>query len=393
MSVSGNPVAMYTPSNGQAHIFYRGDGDSRQGFVIEHVFWGEEYYNQPYVPKSEQWVGPNATYIQASRTPPPLAADDPATMFTDDTGQQHIFYVGIDNSLNHVFYDPKRNGLIYEQWESGAAGIPATMYTPGNDNQQHVFYRGTDNGFHQSFYIPGDGLSPETWVTPDQITYGNPATMYSYVGGLYLNAQQHLFYRTFGGGIGHTFWDPSRGRVTEPWWPGGTASNKVAALGDPATLFSPGADLQQHIFFLATDIANAAGGNFIYHIYYDPSNQGLTDEPWGPAVGNPATMYDPSFNQQHIFFRGDGDSSQGFIIEHVFWDPNRGRVTEQWVGPLSIVSGATQLPLAAGDPAALFTSSDNRQHMLYGAIDGNIYHVFFDPNGGPFPISGGQVNP
>jgi hypothetical protein len=53
MSVSGNPVAMYTPSNGQAHIFYRGDGDSRQGFVIEHVFWGEEYYNQPYVPKSE----------------------------------------------------------------------------------------------------------------------------------------------------------------------------------------------------------------------------------------------------------------------------------------------------------------------------------------------------
>ena len=68
MSVSGNPVAMYTPSNGQAHIFYRGDGDSRQGFVIEHVFWGEEYYNQPYVPKSEQWVGPNATYIQASRT-------------------------------------------------------------------------------------------------------------------------------------------------------------------------------------------------------------------------------------------------------------------------------------------------------------------------------------
>ena len=62
MSVSGNPVAMYTPSNGQAHIFYRGDGDSRQGFVIEHVFWGEEYYNQPYVPKSEQWVGPNATY-------------------------------------------------------------------------------------------------------------------------------------------------------------------------------------------------------------------------------------------------------------------------------------------------------------------------------------------
>jgi hypothetical protein len=247
MSVSGNPVAMYTPSNGQAHIFYRGDGDSRQGFVIEHVFWGEEYYNQPYVPKSEQWVGPNATYIQASRTPPPLAADDPATMFTDDTGQQHIFYVGIDNSLNHVFYDPKRNGLIYEQWESGAAGIPATMYTPGNDNQQHVFYRGTDNGFHQSFYIPGDGLTPETWVTPDQITYGNPATMYSYVGGLYLNAQQHLFYRTFGGGIGHTFWDPSRGRVTEPWWPGGTA---VAALGDPATLFSPGADLQQHIFSL-----------------------------------------------------------------------------------------------------------------------------------------------
>jgi hypothetical protein len=35
--------------------------------------------------------------------------------------------------------------------------------------------------------------------------------------------------------------------------------------------------------------------------------------------GNPATMYSPSTEQQHIFFRGDGDNNTGFVIEHVFW--------------------------------------------------------------------------
>ena len=378
MSVSSNPATMYSPPNKQQHIFFRGDGNNAQGFVIEHIYWSPISGRSPL----EQWVGPNASYVQASGTPP-LAADDPATMFTDDSSQQHIFYVGIDSGLHHVFYDPNRNGKIYEPWASGATGIPATMYTPGTNNQQHVFYRGTDGGFYQVVWNPGGGLTTEQWVTPGQNAFGNPATLYYPP----FN-QQHLFYLLTGGGLGHTYWDPNTGRHTETWL--NPFVKALTLLGNPATMYSggfpvlPGQHQQEHVFCLATSPENPANGNFIEHFYYDPQNtSNPTLEPWGPGsgpVGNPATMYTPSTDQQHIFYRGpaiNGDPQQGFVIEHVFWPG--GQTPEQWVGPNAV----TQAKPAAGDPATLFSSDSNQQHIFYRAIDGGIYQVFFDPSSGP----------
>jgi hypothetical protein len=373
MSVFGNPATMYSPPNKQQHIFYRGDGNGAQGFVVEHTFKDP---TRGII--TEQWVGPNASYIQASRTPP-LAADDPATMFTDDSGQQHIFYVGIDSGLHHVFYDPNRNGLIYEQWESGATGIPATMYTPGSDNQQHVYYRGTDGGFYQAYYDPKpSSLSSEQWVTPQQQAIGNPATLYYPP-----TNQQHLFYRLLGGGLGHTFYDPKSGRSTQTWL--SPSLKNLTALGDPATMYSHDQQPQQHVFFVATSPENPRGGNFIEHIYYDSRNTssefGITYEQWVfGAMGDPATMY--AANQQHTFYRGqaiNNDPQQGFVIEHTFWDPTRHLVTEQWVGPQAV----TQAKPAAGNPVAMFSSDNNEQHIFYRAIDGGIYQVLYDPKSGP----------
>jgi hypothetical protein len=388
MSVSGNPVTMYSPPTSQQHIFYLGAGNSAQGFFIEHT-----YRNPSGVIVTEPWVGPKAHYIQASRTPP-LAAYDPATMFTDDTGQQHIFYVGIDSGLHHVFYDPNRKGLIYEQWASGAVGIPATMYAPGQYNEQHVFYRGTDGGFHQVFYDPNGGgsLTPEQWVTPQQEAYGNPATLYYPP-----TNQQHLFYLLLGGGLGHTFWGPNTGRHTETWLNG--FDRALTASGDhPATMYSyQGPQIvypQQHVFCLAASPDNTWGGEqFILHAYYDVRNTtNPTLEPWGSvdelgsghgAVGNPATMYYPPTSQQHIFYRAEA-YQQGFVIWHIFWDPTRGLVPEQWVGPKSIMKvGINSPPPAAGDPATMFSSDYNQQHIFYRAVDGGIWEVLFDPSTGP----------
>ena len=38
MSVSGNPVTMYSPPTSQQHIFYLAAGNSAQGFFIEHTY-------------------------------------------------------------------------------------------------------------------------------------------------------------------------------------------------------------------------------------------------------------------------------------------------------------------------------------------------------------------
>ena len=84
----------------------------------------------------------------------------------------------------------------------------------------------------------------------------------------------------------------------------------------------------------------------------------------------------PSSSHQSTahFLQGDGDSKQGFSIEHAFWDPTRGIVADrQWVGP----NATTQAKPAAGDPATMFAADSNQQH-----IDGGIYQVYWDPNSG-----------
>ena len=133
-----SPATLAFSNRNQQHIFYRGtDG------AINHIFY-DQPTNKLY---HDQWT---------ARTYAPPAAGDPATLVFANPNQQHVFYLGTDGAINHIFYDQSTNKLYHDQWTARtnappAAGDPATLVF-ANPNQQHVFYRGTDGAINHIFY-------------------------------------------------------------------------------------------------------------------------------------------------------------------------------------------------------------------------------------------------
>jgi hypothetical protein len=353
----GDPATMVTGT--QQHIFYRNAAQD-----VLHTFWDQGSG----AIKTEQWAG--------RITPPPGAAGDPAVMVTGN--QQHLFYVSDASALIHVFWDSS-GGLQTKSWvgtppskgpttSPAQGGRPATLIASG---QQHVFYRGIDNNLYHVFWDPNSRINsgihaPEQWGGPGSSTgapaaAGNPATMFD-------NNQQHVFYRTASNDIYHVFYDQgSHALKAEAWTGSSSPKNAPPAAGDPATLVTTN---QQHIFYRTT-----TGG--IQHVFFDHTN-GPHSEQWGGpggltqspfAWGDPATLF--ANGQQHVFYRGlNGD------IVHLFWDPSSGLRAEPWVGP----GGMTNAPAPSGNPVTM--AANNQQHIFYRGTDNNIYHVFWDQRAG-----------
>ena len=193
--------------------------------------------------------------------------------------------------------------------------------------------------------------------------------------------QQHAFYRDTLGAIVHVFYDnggagSSPHRASETW--AGTPAAVVSAptaVGNPATMFTD--SMQQHIFYRDQNGA-------LQHVFWDPKNgakaeiwgQGTGSGTMGPApAGDPAALFDDSSHQQHIFYRDFNGNMQ-----HVYWDPNSGLHAEVW--------GTN----AVGTPAAIYSNekgfacinncAHNQQHLFYRDTSNRIMHVYFDENAG-----------
>jgi hypothetical protein len=272
---AGIPATLYYPPNEQQHVFYRGIDNG-----IYQVF---------YDPSTNSVHGPEQWDTDVAGD---FGLGSPATMYTSN--QQHVFHINSFGSVMHICFDSIR-GRFTEQWADGAAtgGTPATLYS-NNNGQQHIFYRGRGNQLYQVYwqYGPIGVGNPEEWA--DDIV-GNPTTMYT-------PNQQHVFYRNSNNYIIHLYYDESTNKRSQPeQWVGPEFSTKqVLAAGDPVTMYDPNG--QQHLFYHGTD------GN-IYHVFYDPSSKSLHGpETWVIGASEPASLYTPN-GQQHIFFRGGGHST------------------------------------------------------------------------------------
>jgi microsomal dipeptidase-like Zn-dependent dipeptidase len=258
-------------------------------------------------------------------------------------------------------------------------------------DQQHAFYRDVNGSIVHVFYDNGSSFfnqgsayqSTETWtgnpsakVANAPLAAGDPTGFFSTQG-----MEQHVFYRDVNNAIQHVFWDPTNGMKLESWaHDSGGSSFGPAAAGEPTGLYDPDFN-QQHIFY------RDFSGN-IQHVYYDPAGgRGVVPDTftWGSnAVGTPATMYSFEPNSactsdcvhkiQHVFFR---DTSNR--IMHSYFDEN----TDSFNGP-EVWAGAgagTAAPAAAGDPVAFYTANLEQQHLFYRDFGGNIQHVFYDNHG------------
>jgi hypothetical protein len=297
----------------------------------------------------ETWAGPS-NFLNA-----PLAAGDPATMFTNDKQQQHIFYRDVNGDMDHVLYVPG-SGLRQELWGSGAgsstmgtapAGDAVTLTPGGANDQQHIFYRDTNGDMEHVFWDPSYGLHAESWGSG---AVGNPATIFSHETGFACvtncaHNQQHLFYRNTSNAIVHVRYDQDDKTLQSEIWAGpGSSLNAPAAAGDPAAMFTD-SSMQQHLFYRAFD-------NTIQHVYWDnhSSTLNLDAQPWGwDAVGNPSTMFthetnsacfnDCTHSQQHIFYR----DNQGNVFPIVRCGPTETpqAISRPWSTPAAGSTSST----------------------------------------------------
>jgi microsomal dipeptidase-like Zn-dependent dipeptidase/catechol 2,3-dioxygenase-like lactoylglutathione lyase family enzyme len=293
-----------------------------------------------------------------------------------------------------------RTGVAFGTDTDGlAAGMPATVprvnsgATPASmfshelgtaciinceHDEQHAFYRDVLGAIVHVYYDNGGASflgnthrTTETWGgTPSAVVntppaIGNPTTMFTN------GMQQHIFFRDNTNAIQHVFWDPKKGMTQEVWAQGaGTSTMGPAAGGDPAALYDP-SNNQQHIFY-----ADRSGN--LQHVFWDGS---MHAESWGTnAVGTPATMFSHetgfacihncAHNQQHVFYR----DTSGRIM-HVYYDEHDKSRTgpAPWAG----TGSPHDAPAAAGDPATLFTPNQ-QQHMFYRDVNGAIQEVYWD---------------
>jgi GDSL-like Lipase/Acylhydrolase family/Repeat of unknown function (DUF346) len=100
-------------------------------------------------------------------------------------GQQHVFYRGVGGEINHIFWDPSSpQQLRFDDWTSRAqaahaAGVPATLVFGG---QQHVFYRGSGDAVDHILWDPSsNSLGFDDWTSRANAptAAGNPATLLS----------------------------------------------------------------------------------------------------------------------------------------------------------------------------------------------------------------------
>ncbi|MFF6777581.1 CAP domain-containing protein [Streptomyces sp. NPDC012637] len=295
--VAGNPATMVWP--GQQHVFYRSTAGT-----VRHLFW-DANLNRVFAEDWSQKAGVAAD-----------VAGDPATMVTPN--QQHVFYRSTAGTVRHLFWDASANRVFAEDWSQKAgvaadvAGDPATMVTP---NQQHVFYRSTAGTVRHLFWdASANRVFAEDWSQKAGVAAdvaGDPATMVT-------PNQQHVFYRSTAGTVRHLFWDASQNRVyADDWSRKAGAAADVA--GNPATMVWPG---QQHVFYRSTSGA-------IGHLFWDAGQNRVFAEDWSrmgrvaaDATDDPATLVWP--NQQHVFYRSDDGA-----IKHLFWDAPANRVFSQ----------------------------------------------------------------
>jgi hypothetical protein len=285
--------------------------------------------------------------------------------------QQHVFYLGTDNAIHHIWLDAPSRQLWHDNWSqrSGAPpalGSPASMVWP---NQQHVFYRGTDGINHIFWDAPSNTLPHDNWsqrfgATPT----GEPAPM---VWPIQQPNQQHIFYRGIRDfQIHHVLWDAASNQLWHDNWT--QQSGAPYAFGDPTTMVWPSG--QQHVFYVG-------GAGEIDHIWWDAPSNTLSHDNWTQRFGPDATpvvegrqvpMVWPNQqpNQQLIFYKGTDHA-----IHRIFWDAPSNTLSH---GNWSQQSGAP--PATGDDPTAMVWA--NQQHIFYRGNDGEgdaIHHIFWDP--------------
>jgi outer membrane protein assembly factor BamB len=333
----GQPVAVLTPDGGQKLVFWRENGGTNDGHLVE--AW--------YGLASQQWSGPlDLTTTLSIPTTGNIAANSaPAVTFTPDGGQQLVFWEGQNNDLWEAWYSYK-----FSNWQvqdltavrglAGAGDVgstPTVTFTPGG-GQQLVFWQGkSDNDLWEAWY----SLKYSAWQSEDLST----GLLHGQGAGTLASAPSVIL--TPGGGQQLAFWEGSNGHVWEAWYSVAyslwqvqdlTASHFPSAASiasQPEVILTPDAG-QQLVFY------RAATSNDLYEAWYTVSSSAWQAQDLSSAhLGGMGSVA----SEPQVTVTSDGGQ------QLVFWQTTTGDLDEAWYSVKYSTWASQDLSSAQGLPS------------------------------------------
>jgi Fungal fucose-specific lectin len=283
------------------------------------------------------------------------ALDNPDTQYLE----QHVFYVGVDGSLNRSWWDG-------HSWQTGVlpgtpASDPVALWNPAaGQGQYDVFFRDVNGNLGHTYWTVVDISGARRWST-ETIHHVSPAgNIDAMITGVAV-PEVRVFYVDAGGGLNQAL-NTQAARPGSPWpaesLPGETYLPNFAYAGLSALL--DGSD-ERHVFYVrGGELAQTWWDGQAWH------TQPLPGEPQGPPS---AMRCDNGENLQHVMFATAGNTSSTWSLQQSWWDGSHWRNQ-----PVPGVASSPNLLAAA------FTRSANliEEHVFYIAQNGALGQSWWD---------------
>ena len=243
-----------------------------------------------------------------------------------------------------------------------AAGAPAICLVPAL-GVQNIVYRDTDGRLHE-LWRDAAGQTGTTNLTDAAAgaptASGAPASYADTAAG-----QQVVVYRGDDGNVHSLYW--STGAVGHDNLTGSVGA--PPAFGNPVGYFEAAA-ATHHVIYQTED----GSLRELYWAGADPVGHGnISWHGAPPAIGDPAAYLDTTHGANFVVYRGDDRN-----IHSLYWSGSGA------VGHDNL-SGVAATPLAAGQPAAYYTSGNDTHQVVYRSDDGDLHELWW---AGSAPVSG-----
>lgn len=290
---------------------------------------------------------------------------------------QHVFYLGGDNHVHELRWDPAGGWRETDLMTAAADGAPSAAvgsalagYVRGS--VQHVFYLGADRHVHELWWDPASG-----WRAVDLMTAvagGAPnAAVGSALAGYPLGVTQHVFYL---GGDNHVHelrWDPAGGWHQTDLMTAAVRGAPNAAVGSALIGYPLGNS--PHAFYVGT-------AGHVHELWWDPASgwrptdlmTAIAESAPNAAVGGALAGY-PLDNSQHVFYVGTDNH-----VHDLWWDRASG-----WRPTDLMTAAARGAPDAAVGSALAGYPLGHSQHVFYVGTDNHVHELWWDRASGWHP--------
>jgi hypothetical protein len=289
---------------------------------------------------------------------------------------QHVFYLGGDNHVHELRWDPAGGWCETDLITTAAEGAPNAAVGSALagfilGSSQHVFYQGADRHLYELWWDPAGGWRAADLMTATAGDTPNPAVG-SALAGYVRRSVQHVFYLDEDGHVHELRWDPSGMWRQTDLMTAAARGAPNAAVGSALIGYPLGNS--PHAFYVGTD-------GHVHELWWDPRSgwrptdlmTAMDERAPGAAVGGALAGY-PLDSGQHVLYVGTDNH-----VHDLWWDAAGG-----W-RPTDLMAAAGGAPNAALGSVLAGYPLGHSQHVFYVGADSHVYELWRDRASGWHP--------